>query len=83
MTADEEASFRQAARAALETGCDVIMVGTEDPDMMPPFTVARFEGQNAVAIVIPLAWHEAEGMEERCHGILRQESKALAGQGLD
>jgi len=80
MTAEEEASFRQAARVALETGCDVVMVSAEDVDSIPVFTVARFEGQNVVAIVIPPDWN---GLEDHCQGILRQENKALAGKPLD
>lgn len=83
MTAEEEALFRQAARAALAMSRDVLMVGAEGPDPLPVFTVLKFEEQDAVAIVVPDAWHEMDGMEERCHGILRQESKAMAGQGLD
>jgi hypothetical protein len=80
MTAEEEGLFRQAAREALQQGVDVAMVGADD---LPLFSVVRFEGSNAVAIVIPEHWHEELEAEAICHAILRQESKALAGQSLD
>lgn len=80
MTHEEEALFRQAAREALALDRDVLMVGSDE---LPLFSVVQFDGGPAVAIVIPDSWTEIDGMEERCHGILRQESKALAGLGLD
>jgi hypothetical protein len=83
VTEEEEALFRQAAREALAASRDVLIVGADDPEAFPLFSVVRFGAGKPVAIVIPIAWETMDGMEERYQGILRQESKALAGQRLD
>lgn len=83
MTPEEEARFRQAAREALLQGRDVLLVTAIAEGALEAFSVVRFEGQAAMAIVIPEAWVEIEDMEARCHGILRQESQVLTGQQLD
>ncbi len=87
MTPEEEGLFRQAAREALATGRDVLMVAADDPEQVAGyfqvFSVVHFGGQQPVAIVIPAAWQGVDGMEDRCQCILRQESKAMVGQGLD
>lgn len=83
MTADEEDRFRQATRSALAQSRDILMVAAEDPDKTPPFTVLAFADSDVSAIVLPEALIIEEGTEERCQAILRQESKALAGEALD
>lgn len=84
MTEAEEALFRAAARKALGLSQDIVMVQNNGQQSEPPdFSVVTFENHPFVAIVLPGSWTATEGIEDRCHAILRQESKALAGQALD
>ncbi len=85
MTANEEQALRAAARAALALSDEVVVVSQPgDPDeRLEPFTVFRFTGTQMVGIIVPEAWFTEEGTEEACQAILRQESKALAGQAPD
>lgn len=83
MTDVEEAAFRVAAREALTRSNEIVMVAAVDPEIAPPFSLVSFDNSTTVGIVIPEAWESEEGAEDWCQGILRQESKALAGQDLD
>ena len=83
MTAEEEVAFRKAARSALAKFDDIVMVAArkDDDGKVPVFSVLFFE--NASGIVVPAAWQEIEGIQERIEAILRQESKGLSGEDLD
>jgi hypothetical protein len=83
MTAEEEPLFRAAARQALERSNEVVLVAAADPESAPAFSLVTFENSVTVGIIIPEAWESVEGAEDQCQAILRQESKALAGQALD
>ena len=89
MTPEEEELFRKAAREALAESVDVLMVARVDGSSTgldfagcPDFSVIRFDA-GPVGILIPGYWATVEDMEARLHGILREESKALAGEALD
>lgn len=83
MTQEEEDKFRAAARQALQQAKDILMVAATEDWNVPCFTIIRFERKDTLGIVVPASWEHQEGMEERCHGILRQENKALSGEALD
>ncbi len=83
MTDREEAEFRVASREALARSNEIVMVAAEDPERAPAFSLVTFGNSMTIGIVIPEAWESEEGAEDRCQAILRQESKALAGQDLD
>ena len=87
MTAAEEQALRAAARAALALSDEIVVVlQPGDPaERLAPFTViqVQFKGTPVLGIIVPETWFTEEGAEEACRAILRQESKALAGQALD
>lgn len=83
MTEVEEAAFRVAAREALGRTDVIVLVAAENPSDVPAFSLATFDNSRAIGIIVPESWMNEDGAEDRCQAILRQESKALAGQGLD
>lgn len=86
MTPAEEQAMRLAARAALARSDEIVLVGSDSLDgqeHLEAFGIIEFNGARTLGIVVPEAWFDQEGAEEACQAILRQESKALAGQLLD
>ena len=83
MTNDEEEAFRQTARRALQQSPNIVLVFTENPGEGEIFSLVAFPGRPFVGILIPETWEHEAGIEDRCHAILRQESKALGGLALD
>lgn len=83
MTPEEEALFRVAARKAIEISRDVAFLVAELPE--EAFLVVHFRDHESdgIGIFIPESWAEVPDMEERLHGILREESKRAARQSLD
>lgn len=88
ISAEEEASFRAAARTAilqLKSGGNIAMIAKVDgiPDVdYPIFSVVDLL-ESRVGIIIPNDWGDREGMEERLLGLIRHERAGLEGRPLD
>ena len=83
MTAEEEEQFRIAARKALPITQAIGLI-YDDGSSIEAFTVVYFSGYaHYCGIILPAEWEGEPDLEERLHGILREESRRIAGQLAD